>query len=376
MRRLALLSLLAALNWPLRASTCEETEYATVKAANGELVEVQLDGDQIETIQAAIDSPSFKVNILNKSMPDGRLRTLVILGEQHLMPKQAEEIGHKILDKYQYIGTEALGGKENHNNIGDKAGLSLFASAVAAPALFYLMIKKKWTKLSLMFELKKRLKNRDDSREGIQKLVTMLEGKSEQELEGISFTINGDRKVSGKEILEILNRDQNVVITRINLEEGHSPDLKEQINSVVYPMKLIAKPVCLLAACGFGIKLAMTGDTSVLFGATSVSFGIYHFAHKTLQNLSRFTWFDRFPRIRQIMMGFDFKQARVEARDTTMAANANRAIQESNEDNLLAIVGMLHNDGMVRHLINDHGFTDIPLDQETPDAINMINGNK
>ncbi len=263
--------------------------------------------DKLSTLDLlkVANSGDYKVSILETEI-EGRFRTVVILGESHLKTKASSVIGQHILKKFNKRGLEG-------------ADLSLL-----------------WGEVFFTF---------------FDKFNTFL------------LSLN-DRNESST-ISDAFKMSDDLFIENFDLEEGHIPNLSEQLASIKTPLSIAA---CVGAVCGISLDYFFTGNSfsSALSTASFSVLGFNLFQSLGSRLLSNLSHLSIYRALFSIQRGF------LDGRDLTMAKNTMLLITEENlEEPLLLIVGMDHVKGIEEHLISSYEFKKLDLDSSLKSSKNL-----
>lgn len=308
-----------------------------------------LTADQLEILnQANQINNHFKISVYGGEV-DGKPRTVVILGEMHVKNTADKELGKQILQKFNAYGVEAADTSKTWGGKALSVTLDLIFGAVK------LFSKNRHTSTihdsvdmaqnSLMVEdLKKKA-----AAANILGLTREEAAKVEIKIEEADGLI-----VTGDQLLDTLAEFEELAKNGprlFNLEEGHQPNLTENVASVVLP---VAAAGCLYAfatvVCDIGgfMKSDDLKETFEIMGTLVVAAIVGKIAKRALG--------DSFNRAMDRTLRLN--------RNSTMAKNGVKALEQNQDiDTILLVVGKNHNRGIGELLVEKYGFQAVPLEQ-------------
>ncbi|HKY63386.1 MAG TPA: hypothetical protein VJR29_08210, partial [bacterium] len=307
--------------------------------------------ETLEVIRQAATSQEYDIRLLVKQR-NGKPWLLVLMGESHAKKQEASELGQALIDQFQLRGLEGAdlgktwGGRAMDLTIrmamgiwhrsGDEFGSSIGDAGIDSVGRDHLPQLRRV--LAEVIRLER------------------LDEMSKSELEAYEAWVehNGAGrkiKLNGSEILKIVGGDLSDTpldtdVTTVWLEEGHRPDLLENMASVYAPAMMFLAPLGLI-----GSLVGLLPKAGLLIASAALC----HL--KLARNLTGFL--DPTSPLRAIL---DPLEGLVLARNETMVSNISKTYQqEISHDSMLAIVGRGHLPGMASLLTRGHGFQEVEL---------------
>ncbi|MBK7842127.1 MAG: hypothetical protein IPJ71_00310 [Bdellovibrionales bacterium] len=344
------LFLFVALALP-QVSVADEKDIHSSKGACSNLLEA----DQLKILQrAAKINGHYKVAVFSGEV-DGKRRAVVFLGETHVKEKANSDLAKQVIEKFEAYGIEGV------NTSKTWGGKALSFSLDAVQMAFKVFSFGKLSEGSTIGDAA----DRDFTRNLLEELKKFAEDNRLASLsmsEADEFQVKvGDITIPGSRLLEVIEllavEAKNGPLV-FNLEEGHEPNLAENIGSVAIPGALAAW----LCAIGFavcdelGSSLA-SGDGILALETAGALVGGFALAEGMRRLLGKYD-------VVALVVHYTLEISFGRGRNKTMVNNLFKAFeQHPSLDTLLVIVGSGHIPGMGRLLNQQRGFREIPLDQ-------------
>ncbi|MBI3552481.1 MAG: hypothetical protein HY077_08175 [Elusimicrobia bacterium] len=325
---------------------------------------------RLSLLKAAAKTKDYKVSLFKDVRSPERDRLVVVLGEVHVKGESASALGREVIEHFDHQGLESndptltlggrllqmlhldsLGGKFREW-VGKFSGRSKSSSIDDAAG----RITAQNFKENVI-----RIINAPDSKER-QALWDLVKDKPAEELDGM-ISINGYETISLREIRDLFDRKGGAPKARASaaqkkihwLEEGHRPDWTEQLESLDWVVTSVLGAL-------FGVVLAFAKEMSpavwALVAVSTIYFAQWHLGEFLRKRYEHARWF---PYVFPVTIGL------LRARNKTMAANIRKALDEDPRiESMLNIVGMAHNPGIAKELVEKHGFVEVPLEALKP----------
>lgn len=340
---------LSALSQP-QMSQAGDTLGTTVKSQCYEL----LSSDQLNVLQSvAAKNDHYKVAVYSGEVA-GKARTLVFFGETHYKDKENSELGKEVIEKFEAYGLERI---DSSKTWGGKAlGVSLSALRVVAKIFSFGKVNRGSTiddaadrgRNHVVLETLKRIAS--DSN---------LSNLSKEAADNLKIKI-GEATIPGSRLLELIGEleiEAKKGPLVFALEEGHQPDLAENLGSVAIPGILAACVYTIgSAVCELGGALT-AGDSMSALEAGGAVVGTLVILNGMKRILGKY---DIVHLAARSALEISFRRGR----NKTMVGNLIKAFEQNPElDTMLVVVGSAHISGMGKLLSQQQGFIPVPLDQ-------------
>ncbi|MBK8201102.1 MAG: hypothetical protein IPK68_01830 [Bdellovibrionales bacterium] len=332
-------------------SVADEKNIHSSKGACSDL----LRAEQLQILQV-VDKTNghYKVAVFSGEV-DGKRRAVVFLGETHIKDKANSVLGKQVIEKFDAYGIER---PDTSKTWGGKAlDVSLDVVQMAIKVFSFGKLSEGSTTGDA--------EDRDFTRNLLEELKKFAEDNRLASLsmsEADEFQVKmGDITIPGSKLLqfiEILAGEAKNGPLVFNLEEGHQPNLAENIVSVIIPGAVAA---CLygigLTVCEIGSSLASGGGIHGALETLGALVGGLALAEGMKRILGKYD-------VVALVARYPYEVSLGRGRNQTMTNNVFKAFEKNPSlDTLLVIVGSNHISGMGHQLNQQRGFLEIPLDQ-------------
>lgn len=325
----------------------------------GRLTELGLSNRQADLIVRSGNTSDFKISLLQKTV-DGQNRIVVLTGEGHYKDQKASDLGNDLVNAFTFKGIE---GVDMNANLGRRL--------LSRSMDFLLPILKMFTG--------KRAGSTIDAAANMDAELQLLgivsqmlkEGKSVDDIKGITVTIN-DVQLTGEPLIERVrllaakystgdNEPANQVEQSVDphasvpLEADHVPQLPEQIGT--WRMALTIPSYIATTAGVVGHLIAPNHISSATMWELSSALILIN-AWQYIDTI----FYKRFGNNQVFRDYVSIKHQMLDGRNNTMTKNIEKAFADNpSAQRILVIVGDGHREGMRDLLINNYGYSPVPL---------------